>query len=196
MSDSISSSIIAVIFGICFFAIGIYALTHPKAILKKDTKSIEDPKYIGLEFICFAIGAAFFAANLYLGGPMLETNAFAQTFLSVLNTVGIIALSALFIIVGAIGLVKKRILIFKNTPAMKKYNQKFQKVSNINKIVFGLSFLFVFLGILYFPPLSNFVLDNPDSMIYFLLALAVVALPVFIIDVTIECSVGRTIKKK
>ena len=185
-------TIIAILFSILFLSIGIYQLRHPDKIIGKEKKSIERPVAVGSAMIMCAIASAISAANCFFTGPNFQTNEdIFYDILSITNAVGIIAFSGTLIALGSIGLMKKNIITFKNTPAMRKYHQKYQKFYNISIIVFAAAMIFVYLVMPNLLLFEDLALSQPNLFTAIYLVPAILCLPIVIISIIIECSFIR-----
>ena len=195
MSSFILSSIIATIIGLAILVLGIYEITNREKLLSKNKRTVEDPKYAGLSLVALGIISLFFAAYLFLSDESFELNEAANFYVNNIGTAGTIIGAVLLVAIGLAGLLKNRIIYFKDTPLVRKYQKKYQKTHNICCIIAGVTFAIVRFTIPNISLFDDFIINNQALFIAICQIPVLFILPVIFIDLVIEISSWRKAKK-
>ena len=201
MNIFIILSILFAILSAVFFIIGFYIYTHPKRF-NKNKKVVYNSKAVATLLVIAAIMFLFFIPDIIISNPDLQLD--KREYSAWVAPITLVFLIAIPITMGIIGLLKKRIIIYKDTPLIRKHSKKYQKAYNIFCILIAVGFVLTTLMVMLVLELTasstNTVFDNPDhlTVLVFLpfIIFAIMVVPPLFIDFKIQKLVKSETEKR
>ena len=197
MSNYVISSIITAVIGVLVLTVGLYQITHLKELLGKDKRIVESPKFAGLSLIVAGIFGLCFAIFLFLQDARFSQSESAKSFTDLFFMVWGLIFAVLAIMIGLIGLSRRRIIYFIDTPLVRKLQRKYQLIHNVCAILAGLSVIVIYFALPNISCFDDFVtMNNGIPFIITNQIPVILLLPIIIIDFIIEITAWRNVKTK
>ena len=197
MSNFIISSIIIAVIGVLVLAVGFYQITHLNKLLGKDKRVVESPKYVGLSLIVAGLFSLCLAIFLFLQDTRFSQGESAKIYSDLFFMTWGLIFAILAIMIGVIGLSRRRIVYFIDTPLVRKLQHKYQLIHNVCAILVGVSVIVINFALPNMSCFDDFVMMNNGIPFIITNQIPIILLlPIVIIDFIIEITAWRNAKTK